>query len=75
MKILVLLSFAMVCLDGGIQVHVGAVPQEAVGCDAISAEDKVRDFSASIVYDVVNFFLYIYFLVNPPFLGFLLRFY
>ena len=48
----------MVCLDGGIQVHVGAVPQEAVGCDAISAADKVRDFSVNIVYDVVKFFFF-----------------
>ena len=57
--LVLLISLVMVCLDGGLQVHVGAVPQEAVGCDAISAADKVRDFSASIVYDVVNFF-YIY---------------
>ena len=48
----------MVCLDGGLQVHVGAVPQEAVGCDAISAADKVRDFLANIVYDDVNFFFF-----------------
>ena len=54
--LMLLISFVMVCLDGGIQVHVGAVPQEAVGCDAISAADKVRDFSASIVYDVIKIF-------------------